>query len=488
MCEERYTQIVMYENYLLDLELNQRAMNDYVNECIILSNPDKKQVISELAVFNEGKVGDKFKKVWARIKSFFSKIYQRFLESLSAWASDNSDYLKSYANIIFEKKCTLKTIKMHDHFTGLDNFNKMVSNVSAFASVPDFTDMDQISAVSRQSSQSSEKATENVDAYTLYQQKELIKNVWGDSVVNTIVEDNDTSGFAGRCRNYMNGGEEVQTYSGSDMEGKKMELMYNFCYKYDALVDNLKKIREAYDKGMANIETQYKKGYDEIVKKAKNMSKGDISNQASDYVKAGADKADPNNLKDGSLGKELAQANKNIKDAKAAANQNANASYVYSSVYGKAINEAPEITTGGNNTDTTINKADDSYSGKNNSDLDKESNRISKAGTSDAKSIKNDSSTMSKSATDYGKAKASSNALSGKSQEEINRYEDTAINLLRAYGNARSLLMGAALNALSDTRKDWFDVIRAHVRTWVGTVNNDNQNTDTKPTNTTSHA
>lgn len=63
MYESRYTDIIAHEYYLLDLELQQADMTRYVNECVILSGTDKRKAIEEMAIFNEGALGDKFKKV-----------------------------------------------------------------------------------------------------------------------------------------------------------------------------------------------------------------------------------------------------------------------------------------------------------------------------------------------------------------------------------------------------------------------------------------
>lgn len=490
MCNERYTQMVMYENYLLDLELNQKAMNDYVNECIILSNPDKKQVISELAVFNEGKVGDKFKKVWARIKSFFSKIYQRFLESLSAWASDNKDYLTTYSNVIFQKKVTLKNVRMSNHFEGLKRFNQLATNSKGvFTDIPKISNIEDITArasTSATNANAADVSTKAVDAFTIEQQTEAVKAAWGDGVVKTIVEKDDPSGYAGRCRAYMNGDQE--DFTGSQLEGKLMENMYNFCYKYDDLVANLKKIKDAYDKGMANIETEYKKGIDEAKKAlssatpeqkdaVKNVQDASVDVNNNDHALAAA-------RKDADAAVDKAESEE--KKANNTSSTSIQAGYVYSSVYNNYINEdGAQITTGpNNNSSDTATVTGTGESDKKNANLNASIKSNNTAASGAASNIKDKASQTS------GAAKNSALSQTYKTGAEneaaLAKYEDNAISMLRAYGNARSLIMGAALNALSDARKDYFDIIRAHVRSWVGAVDKKSDNTDTKPQNTDS--
>lgn len=480
MYESRYTDIIAYENYLLDLELQQSDMTRYVNECVLLSGTDKRKAIEEMAIFNEGALGDKFKKVWARIKSFFAKIYQKFLESLQAWASDNIAYLKQYANIIFEKKCTLKSVKMQDHFEGQKNFDTLVSKVKdVFSKVPELSDLQTIEGKLNDIAGSDPSKTPTggdltkagnaaVDKFTISQQEEVAKAI-GITNTKIFVDPDDIPGFAGRIRNWLNGGEEIDEYSGSDLEGAHMEHMYNFLYKYDATVEKLKKIKDAFDNGMSGIESAYKKGYDAMSKSLKDVSAADVA-----AAKADAAKDNPNS----ELGKEL-------KDAKAEAEATKEA---YSYVYSRVINEdGVQIDAGSNkNTDSKINRGDSSYSQKDNKSLDTANKADRKEGSETASDIKSDSSHMKGVAGGQSKLTAANMKEKGVSDENLAKYEDYALSMIRAWGNTRSLCMGAALNSLSDTRRDYFDVIRAHVRTWIGTTNAPDQSTDSKPQNTTS--
>ena len=468
MYESRYTDKIAHEYYLLDLELQQADMTRYVNECVILSGTDKRKAIEEMAIFNEGALGDKFKKVWARIKSFFAKIYQKFLESLQAWAGDNIAYLKQYANIIFEKKCTLKSVKMQDHFKGQENFDMLVGKVKdVFSKVPDLSDLEKIEAeLGKIAGDDASKTPTGgdltkagnaaVDKFTLSQQEEVAKAI-GITNIKSFVEADDLPGFAGRIRNWLNGGEEIDEYSGSDIEGAHMEHMYNFLYKYDATVEKLKKIKDAFDNGMSGIESAYKKGYDAMSKSLKDVS-------AADVTKAKADAATDSPSSE--LGKEL-------KAAKAEAEATKEA---YSYVYGRVINED------GVQIDAGSSKNTDS---KNNKSLDTANKADRKEGSETASDVKSDSNHMKGVAGGQSKQTAANMKEKGVSDENLAKYEDYALSMIRAWGNTRSLCMGAALNSLSDTRRDYFDVIRAHVRTWIGTTTAPDQNTDSKPQNTT---
>lgn len=485
MYESRYTDKIAYENYLLDLELQQAEMTRYVNECVILSGPDKRKAIEEMAIFNEGALGDKFKKVWARIKSFFAKIYQKFLESLQAWAGDNIAYLKQYSNVIFEKKCTLKTVKMQNHFEGMKLFNdKFTPNVKPlFAQIPKLDNLQEIEnqltdlAGNKPGEKLNEEGQGLVDKFTVAQQTEIA------NVLNAkdIVDSSDISGFAGRLRNVLNGGETVEEFSGSDLEGDKMEVMYNFLYRYDAIVESLKKVKDAFDTGMSSIETAYKKGFDSMKSKLKDDKYKDPN-----AVKAELDTAkdDTKTPAAGTLAAELRDAKKEA-EAKPEAQNSA-----YSYVYGTVITEADiDAGSGGNKSDGKIVTGDSSYSGKTDKGLQDANKATRKTGTQDASDVKKDAN-FSKTHTAAGKSQMTAAELKAKgaSNEELEKYEDYAISMIRAWGNVRSVTMGAALNMLSDTRRDYFDVIRAHVRSWVGQTTAPDQNTDTKPMNNTKTA
>ena len=436
--ESRYTDILGYDNYLLDLELQQADMTRYVNECVILSGSDKRKAIEEMTIFNEGALGDKFKKVWARIKSFFAKIYQKFLESLQAWASDNIAYLKQYGNIIFEKKCTLKTVKMQDHFEGQKNFDTMITHVKdVFAKIPDLSSIDAIMgdltklAKSNPGDKLSEKGSNLVDDFTYAQQTSVLQAI-GMTNTSSIADSSDLQGFAGRFRNWLNGGEEINEYSGSELEGKNMELMYNFLYRYDATVEKLKKIKDAFDTGMTAIETSFKKGYDAMSKSVKGVDKADVVKAANDA----ADKSKSDDSIKGTLASELRDATKEAKATKEA----------YSYVYGRVINEADIDSGKSNNTDTKINTEDPSYNSKNYKTLDTENKTTRKQGTETASDVKSNTNQIKGNVGGKGQLTAAALKGTGVTDENLSKYEDYAISMIKARGNTRSICMGDALN------------------------------------------
>lgn len=487
MYESRYTDIIAHEYYLLDLELQQADMTRYVNECVILSATDKRKAIEEMAIFNEGALGDKFKKVWARIKSFFAKIYQKFLESLQAWAGDNIAYLKQYGNIILEKKCKIKNAKMQDHFEGLKNYrDKLQPNIKTiFTQVPNFEDLNKIAddlAKTTNDANKTEKGQEAVDAYTIAQQK-VVSDALGDA---NLLDPNDTAGFGGRIRNWLNGGETIEDFSGAQLE-ENMENMYNFLYRYDATVEGLKKIKESFDQGMTNIENAYKKGFDAMSKKVKDK----LTAGKNDEVAASRANAKSGITAGDDIGQEIQKAQKDANDASKELKRNTQTTTVnsaYSYVYGKVVTEA-DVSVDNSSNNNSSKTVSGGGAGKDTKNLDTANKADRKSDTDVNKTVRDDTNTGKTIGTGAGADAASKLAAKdGVKNEDLANYENNALAMVRAWGNARSICMGAALNMLTDTRKDYMDIIRAHVRSWVGQTTGPDQNVDTKPGTGTQYA
>ena len=133
MFDTYYTDKIEYMTFFEAMIEEQRDMEDYVNECITLTDPNKK-IFNEFQVFNEAKFGDKVKALFNRFRSFFSKIWQKFLEKLRAWVSNNKEYLETYKDIIIGKKVKLNNIKMPDHFQeGWPRIKQVIDNVTEFS-------------------------------------------------------------------------------------------------------------------------------------------------------------------------------------------------------------------------------------------------------------------------------------------------------------------------------------------------------------------
>lgn len=377
---------------------------------------------------------------------------------------------------------------MQNHFEGLKLYrDKLQPNVKTiFTQVPNFSDLNAIAdklAATTNDTNKTEKGQEAVDAYTIEQQ-EFIANTLGDQ---NLHDPNDTAGFGGRIRNWLNGGETIDDFSGSQLE-ENMENMYNFLYRYDATVEGLKKIKESFDNGMTNLENAYKKGFDAMSKKVKDQLTAGENNKVAQSRNNALKNETDNDPISQEIKKARDDANKastELKNNTQNKNKPVNAAYSY--VYGKVITEADvSVDNSSNSNSSTVSGGG---AGKDTKNLDTTNKTDRKRDTDINKTVRDDTATGKTIGTGAGADAAARIAgKTGVKNEDLANYENNALAMVRAWGNARSICMGAALNMLTDTRKDYMDIIRAHVRSWVGQTAGPDQNVDTKPGSGTQYA
>ena len=61
---------------------------------------------------------------------------------------------------------------------------------------------------------------------------------------------------------------------------------------------------------------------------------------------------------------------------------------------------------------------------------------------------------------------------------KLDKFQRISNNLIKAYSTARTTVFGAMLNALTSMRNDYMTIIRAHVNSHLGQVNDNAQNTN----------
>ena len=162
-----------------------------------------------------------------------------------------------------------------------------------------------------------------------------------------------------------------------------------------------------------------------------------------------------------------------------------NDGYIYTS--GSYINESDVKTTGTSSSASATSTNDNSSIVKGNG------GNVSTAGASQnakqvASGMKSKNDTV-KSAT--GDVKADAGAMgAGHAADlyhanndidaaKLNEFQTHATNLINAYSSCRATVFGATLNAIQATRDDYMTVIRMHVQSYVGTVNDTGDNTST---------
>ena len=479
--ETKYTDMISYTSFMESMIEEQQEMQDYVNECIILSNPNRKQVFTELAVFNEAKAGDKIKAFFARLKSFFSKIWQKFLEKLNAWSQDNKKYLETYKDIIIGKNVTLAEVKMTDHLNkGNDRIKRTFGKTTTFAMPIDFDingkykDLYNIATSSTNSDDSGEKEQENYNTYIKSQYEDVFKNA--DITDIKVSDDDDLNQVAPNLTKYFNGDEDLVTYSTSEIQDK-MAVMFKSVYEFDDFYNGLDKIQKSYIAGMEKSE----KAYDEAFTKMSNALKNVNTANQGQYQKAKTDATATATKVQGdytqALNKAKNDAAKNEKEAKTE-------SFIYSNVLKSYITEA-EV--------TTKSASDNSNSAKTNSTVTSGGNKTdtsaSKANAKATETQVNTTNATVKSNTDNAVQKATAadagatdaKGIAGDNVEntaKLDKFQRISNNLIKAYSTARTTVFGSMLNALTSMKNDYMTIIRAHVNSHLGQVNDNSQNTN----------
>ena len=479
--ETKYTDMISYTSFMESMIEEQQEMQDYVNECIILSNPNRKQVFTELAVFNEAKAGDKIKAFFARLKSFFSKIWQKFLEKLNAWSQDNKKYLETYKDIIIGKNVTLAEVKMTDHLNkGNDRIKRTFGKTTTFAMPIDFDingkykDLYNIAISSTNSDDSGEKEQENYNTYIKSQYEDVFKNA--DITDIKVSDDDDLNQVAPNLTKYFNGDEDLVTYSTSEIQDK-MAVMFKSVYEFDDFYNGLDKIQKSYIAGMEKSE----KAYDEAFTKMSNALKNVNTANQGQYQKAKTDATATATKVQGdytqALNKAKNDAAKNEKEAKTE-------SFIYSNVLKSYITEAEVI---------TKSASDNSNSAKTNSTVTSGGNKTdtsaSKANAKATETQVNTTNATVKSNTDNAVQKATAadagatnaKGIAGDNVEntaKLDKFQRISNNLIKAYSTARTTVFGSMLNALTSMKNDYMTIIRAHVNSHLGQVNDNSQNTN----------
>ena len=477
-----FTSMALSFAHIENMIEEQREMEEYIGECVILSSTPKKRLFSEMVAFNEASVSDKIKAVFARIKSFFSKIWQRFLEKLNAAFSNEKEYLEKYKDIIIGKKVTLSSVKMANHFKGIERVRAAINKAPNFAVPIDFNGV--VSSASKDgiidfSSQSGsmgvikKKATDVAKGADLSEAREKYLVEQYNSLVKICASDSDikideSSEASTKLNEYFNGGED-ETFGADDLD---MKVMYKYVYSVKELTDGLNKMKENYMSSMTKNEQAYIASFEKYKKLVDAKKSADNSNDsnAKATAKQNIDTANSD------LQNKLKEANKAVEANKKQATAE---SYVYSKVLGRIINEDGVVINAGDSPDSSGNKS---------STIKPGGNTVSNKGATDAAkavhTTMNNTNTAVKDNMDGTKASASTvgtadakDVSEGEIKEKMAEYQSAAQSFISAYGTARNVMFGSILNGANSARKDFMQIIRADVNLYLGTVNNTEQDT-----------
>lgn len=261
-----YTETADYMNFIADMMIEQNQMQDYINDCIRSTSPES---LHEEFVINEGKMGDRIKGFFNKIKEFFSKIFQKFSEKMDAVFKNDKEYLEKYKDIIIGKKCTLESVKMKDHNTGMKRIEDVLTKTDQFAVVPSDNFWTELSNIT---TGKGGNGLANADKFDEDLRKKLLADIGIDSTNNNtgIRVDADTN-FSAACTNFFNGSESDMEFTGDSLN---MEHIFNAVYAYDKTKASLTKVRNAYMNNLTKIENTYASKLEQAIKDYKAEGKG----------------------------------------------------------------------------------------------------------------------------------------------------------------------------------------------------------------------
>ena len=478
-----FTSMALSFAHIENMIEEQREMEEYIGECVILSSTPKKRLFSEMVAFNEASVGDKIKAVFARIKSFFSKIWQRFLEKLNAAFSNEKEYLEKYKDIIIGKKVTLTSVKMPNHCKGIErvkaatnkapdfatpiDFNGVVSSASN-SGIIDFSNQNNSMGVVKKNATAVAKGTDLSEArekYLVQEYNNLVKICASDSGIKI----DESSEASTKLNEYFNGGED-ETFGADDLD---MKVMYKYVYSVKELTDGLNKMRENYMASMTKNEQAYTASFEKYKKLVDSQKSAFKSGNKEANQKALGDL----NAASNDLSKQVQDAKKATENAAKEEKKSQTESFFYSRVFNKTVLNEADIVTGSGPAES-----------KNPSTIKGGTNKVETPGASaDVKStntqIKNANTGVK---GNFDNSKTSASAVGGADAQEVSdsdiaekmaEYQSAAQSFINAYGTARNVMFGSILNGANSARKDFMQIIRAHVNVYLGTVNNTEQDT-----------
>lgn len=496
---EEYTRLAQHYFFVEQMIEEQNELESYINECVILSNNNltKKQVFQEMTVLNEADFGNKIKIIFNRLKSFFSKLVQRFYVSFQK-GSDNK-FLENYKDIILGKEFKLD-ITMGNHFDALKRVDRLIKPETVKKILTPIS-QDAFNQIIESSKKGSGKDTDEEtkdkteEDYKKTQYKTIFQ-AYANSDSLDGVDPDKSEDIESDLKEYFAGGSENISFTPNEIQ-QNMDYIYKYLYHSDNLITNIENYRKTFEDSMNKCETAYNTSFNKAQKliqahddAIKNNTEVNSKKSTEDEKTAAQTKVDNTNSE---LAKALDNVNKSLKSTQQQEVANVNASYIWSNVYNTYLNE--DITVKEPSKPTTTDNSDSNTKvvkgGTNNIDTksaETNDTNKNKTETSTNKDIRN----TGKDAKSSGSVQGTNAALqaSGKIKDDstiqdtastvdISEFQTVSTSLIRAYSNTRTMMIASALNEIRLAQKEFGQLVKAHVNYYVGTIDNTDDNTST---------
>ena len=229
-----YTHEAVWNGFLMNRISEQIEMNRYISECCAIY--EGVDTFGSLQAINEG-ISDKIKNGWEKAKTFFKKIWAKFIERLTAFFSSNQAYLDKYKEIILKKPMkALEKVEMADHTVGT------LRIINCTAPIMTQQLLEQIYEKLNNKEEVEAVKVWFIDKYLMH----------GDSF---NAENKEKVEYAEFAKKYFQGGEEKSIPGGS----LKLADMYEFCRDFSKIKSALEKDDKSIQQSYTNCETEMNK-------------------------------------------------------------------------------------------------------------------------------------------------------------------------------------------------------------------------------------
>jgi len=478
-----YVSMVENEVFFLEQAQRQEAMKRYIKECQILATG--KNIPYKLNALNED-LKESMSGLWQKIKTIFTRIWLKFLENLDRFVKSDADYLKSYQNIILNKKAPDVNWKMPDY--------KQVRE-RCFAGTPEFDQY--ISDDFIQKMADSAKDASNPDDGTIEEKKAKWQLAIHqrfcavDKIKTDLKEDDD---FNAVVKEFYSGGESEMDVAASELN---MTDLYNTCFSAETIINELKKTQVKYNKWIEDVERKYNATYkqfnDMIQKnKAQEKIKDDAQKVTGSPETTGAEKkeaAAKSREAEAEINKTntaMADAKKDLEDQQAKAKEAAavkkESLNLYSSVYNRILTElaSPTVNSssgGGTSKDHVAPGSSNDTSGKG---VSTSTVNTTNKNAAEAARKQQEKNAAASTATAGVQAANDAEKDGGLDEKNLQIFATNVTTYSTICTETITTIFGAKCNGITKMRNDYMQIIRYHVKYWLGKPNDSDDNVKTQ--------
>ena len=248
-------QEAVWQDYLVNKARLENRLRTAVSEALVLSDERIVNKVDSILAIHEG-ISDTLSDGWTKFKNFLAKLWQKFTEFISRTLNNDKGYLTKYKEIILHREVKL------DEVTFDANYSMGERNITQFTIyVPTSADIDALPA---------KNEGDNIKTV----QDKLFSPYAG----------NHSYEFVDYCTRWFKGNTDEYPVSSS---GLNMASMFNWCYNFDKIEKKINKDRTTFDTAFRNFETKAKdienkqKAIDQATK-VKNDTVGYGSNKSGD--------------------------------------------------------------------------------------------------------------------------------------------------------------------------------------------------------------